>query len=130
MSCLSAQSAAETRHPLLLHIKVQPRQDDETTGNVLFTKAPQLTLNSLPSVVGGGKAKHGQTSLQTSKTGLIQRETCLCLKIISVQSRLSTELPLAHRAVYVSSAVTEANCMLLKRISCHFKAIAVISVSV
>lgn len=82
-------------------------------------KAPQLSLNSLPNVVGGGKAKHGQTSLQTSKTGLIQRETCLCLKIISVQSRLSAELPLAHRAVYVSSAVTEANCTLLKRISCH-----------
>lgn len=60
VSCLSAQSAAETCHPLLTHINVQPRQDDETSGNVLFTIAPQLSQNGIPSMVGRAKSKHGK----------------------------------------------------------------------
>lgn len=75
VSCLSAQSAAETCHPLLTHSNALPRQDDETTGNVLFTKAPQLSLSSLSSVVGGVRSEtwRSKVYLYTSKTQLIPK---------------------------------------------------------
>lgn len=56
LSCLSALSAVHT-HSSSHTFQTPHRQHDETVGNVLFTKAPQLSLNNLPSALGRETSK-------------------------------------------------------------------------